>query len=866
MTTKKNKEKNTHINIGNTHELFKSNFYDYGMDVIEDRALPDVRDGLKPVHRAIVYEMLISNATSKNKFVKVAKITGAVIGNWHPHGDSAVEGALVGLAIPWKNTLPAIDIMGNQGSILGDPPAAGRYIEARLSKTGDAYGHKLKEGIVPYVPNFDNTSVMPTILPAQLPYLLINGISDGIAVGVASSLPPHNAREVIEMTIQYLKKPKTKLEDLLAIMPGPDFPSGATIINKSELLSMYQKGYGKLTVRATINYNPKEHSLHITEIPYLFAGSMDNLVAELVKASSESVDKNRKKTPPKVLGIKSVDDFSGKQGIDITISLMKDADEKVVLQNLYAKTRLETTVKFIFNALNNRTLNTYSLRQYLAEYTDFQHEIVTNEHVLEQASLEKRIEILTGRILAVQVIDEIVDVVKHSDGRQSVIDVLMNGTILKGTNPKYHKTVASFSFTELQAESIADIPLYQLNRLDDQRLRTERDKQNERLLIVQRIVSDEKFRHKLIIKRLQDELKLIEETPRKTQIIDDSPSRVADIEIPLAPLYVGLDKYGYVRVEEKPFDGSTETDNRSRVGFFDVEGNCWNLHMDITKPTKDRGTLSSQLFDTNERIVGFVTPINNSTEAEALFLYQDGSMKRTALSQYMTKTRSTKVNTRHKDKPLHSVMVIPDSVNIVTINKKDYPIDSIPLQTLSGSGRSIIPAPNESVLDISFKQGKVKAIPKKAKPNNTFDAVVVFDGSDTCTFDWSTTDTTPFEGLYVTTYQELIKSTLVFVHDDGTAKRVDGKQFEVKTKRTSLQANKTGVTSIYIDKAHNKTLIGEYVEGVRKRIDETKISEQSKIGGGVRVFHTPKYKLEKVIVDETSDLEVVSFATQPKGS
>lgn len=866
MTKRKTKTVTPKISSADTLSMYKSDFYEYGMSVIEDRAIPDIRDGLKPVHRAIIYEMLSTGATSKKKPVKVAKITGAVIGNWHPHGDSAVEDALVGLAVPWKNTLPPVKVEGNQGSIMGDPAAAGRYIEAKLTPAGDAYGHKLKKGIVPYVDNFDNTGMMPTILPAQLPYLLINGISDGIAVGVASAMPPHNPHEVLAMTIQYLKKPKTKLEDLLEIMPGPDFPSGATIINQDELFEIYHTGQGIIRVRAKIEYDEKEHALRITEIPYLYSGSMDNLVAGLIKATNESKGRDGKKTPPRVAGVKEVHEYSGKAGIDITIELMPGADPQIVEQNLLANTGLEASVKFIFNALNNRQLHKYSLRQYLAEYVDFQHEIVKNEHILEKEALDRQLEILLGRIVAVKLIDEIVDVVKHSSGRKEVMEVLMSGKILAGTQKKYHKVVSTFRFTELQAEAISGIPLYQLNRLDSQKLAEDKLKLEERLAIVTQIVEDEKVRHKLIIKRHQEELKILPEYERRTQITSQPRATSVKVEVPLMPMYVGLDKYGYIRIETKPFDEALTTDNKSRVGFFDTQGNCWNIHMDITKPTKDRGTLSSQIFDTNDTIVGMITPINADTKARALFIYTDGALKITDASQFMTKTRSTKVNTRQKDKPLKEVVMIPEDVNMVSINNKDVRLDEIPHQGIGGGGRLMIKPTTHEPLTVEFRKARIsaKAAKKVQTPLNVFDAVVVFDGSDKCDFDWSTTDTEGFEGLYVTTYQELIQSTLVFVHADGTAKRIDGKQFEVKTKRSSIQANKTGVTSIYIDKAHDKTLIGTYEDGVSKRVDETKISNQSKVGGGVRVFFSPKHTLTGVHVDETSKLPVVSFATQPK--
>lgn len=856
--------KNNNIHQADTRPLLKSNFYDYGMSVISDRALPDVRDGLKPVHRAIIYEMLSSHMTSKNKPVKVAKITGAVIGNWHPHGDGAVEEALAGLAAPWKNTLPPIEIHGNKGSVFGDSAAAGRYIEARLFPAGDAYGYKLKKGIVPYVPNFDNTAMMPTILPAQLPYVLINGISDGIAVGVATALPPHNAKEVLAMTLQYLKKPKTKTADLLSIMPGPDFPTGATIINKSDLPALYKTGNGKLIVRSTMEYDEKEHTLHVREIPFSFAGSMDNLVNELVQLTSETVNANKKKVPPKVEGVLSVDNYSGKDGIDIALKLKKGVDPKEMEQVLYAKTRLETTVKFNFQALNDKQLHLYSLRQYLIEYTAFQHEIVTNEHKLEQADLLRQQEILIGRLVAFSLIDEIVDVVKHSTGRASIKDVLMNGTILTGTNPKYHEMVSTFRFTELQAESISGLPLYQLNRLDEKKLQEEKQKIDARLEVVNRIIEDEKVRHKLIIKRLQKEYDTLPDTPRKTRIIDDEQSKASALEIPTVPMYVGMDKYGYVRIESKPFDDAIETTNKSRLGFFDTLGNCWNLYLDRTKETKDRGTLISQLIDATESIVGFTPHIQDSGR-RLLFIFANGSLKQCDADKFNTKTRTTKITTRTKDNTLAGVYDIPETANVVMIQGKEIVLDAIPTQSLSGTGRQLITL-NDEPLQVVFEQkaNVTKQAIRPTKKNTEFDAVVVFDGSDTCTFDWSTTDTSTATGLYVTTYQELIKSELVFVHSDGTAKRVNGKQFEVKTKRTALQADKTGMTSIYIAPTTTKTLLGKYKESVQKRINTNDISMQGKVGGGIRVFYTQKYTLEQVEDGDTYDIPVVSFATQPK--
>lgn len=853
-----------HIREVDTPKFFKNSFYNYGISVIEDRALADVRDGLKPVGRAIVYEMLKSGAVSTSKTSKVAKISGAVIGMWHPHGDKAVEDALTGMAQPWSNTMPTIHIKGNGGSIFGDPAAAGRYIEARLTTAGDAYGHNMKEGIVPYVPNFDNTDKMPTVLPAQLPYLLINGMKEGIAVGIAGILPPHNAKEVLDMLLVYLKKPKTKTAELLEYMPGPDFPSGATIINKDDMLEMYENGEGKIRVRATLEYDKKEHEIHVREIPFLFAGSMDNLVAELAAATTETIDAKKRRVAPKITGINQVNNYSGKDGIDICLSLQKGVDPEEMMKTLLAKTRLETTVKFIFHALNDRQVNKYSLRGYLAEYTDFQHEIVKNEHELEKKDLERRLEIIMGRIIASTYIDEIVDVVRNANGRQEVEEVLRTGKILPGTKPKYAKTVKTFAFTELQAEAIAGMMLYQLNKMDAGKLKEEGKKIQARLKIVEKVVSDRAYRHKLIIKRVEEERKKLPDIPRKTRIIQDAESKVSTAETPTVSLYLSMDKYGYIRLEGKPFEGSVETNNKSRAGFFDNSGNCWNLFLDKMKETKDRGTLISRLIDTSDTITGFTVKIGSET-GQGLFIFENGCVRRVEMKRYQTKTRATKVNTQTPDEPLKAYYDIPEDVNIVSIDGKDIPLDDIPLQGRSGSGKKFLSVKEEPYV-VNFKNGEIKQTKaeKKANTEPVFDAVVAFTPDGQLLFDWSTLDTEGKEGLYVTTYQNLIKETLLFVHSDGTAKKVSGDQFKVKTKRTSILANKEGTTSIYIQPVTEETLIGNYENGKQKRIDVSKIPVQGKTGGGVRVFYCTKYTFTGVESGDGSDLSVVSFATLPK--
>lgn len=842
-------------------KYFEDGFKNYGMSVIEDRAFVDIRDGLKPVHRAIVYEILKQGATSDNPTKKVAKITGGVIGNWHPHGDKAVEDALTGMAQSWTNSLPTVYIKGNGGTVFGDSAAAGRYIEARLTPAGDAYGHNLKEGIVPFIPNFDETDVMPTILPAQLPYVLINGISEGIAVGVASIMPPHNPKEVLEMTIAYIKNPTLKTEQLLEIMPGPDFPTGATIINKDEIAQIYHDGAGRILCRATLEYDKSDNTLHVKEIPFNFSGSMNNLVTELATATSESVN-NKKKIPPKIPGITRVEDYSGKDGIDICLYLQKDVDPEEMKKVLFAKTRLECRVPFMFNALNDKSAHRYSLKRYLSEWLDFQHEITLKEHILEKQSLEERLEIITGRIIASQCIDPIVDIVKNARNRTEIEDVLIHGTILNGTDPRYHQLVQSFAFTKLQAESISEYKLYQLTKLDREKLIEDGKEVRLRLAQVNTIINDDDARKQLIISRLKEEYKKLPDCPRKTAIIQDDASSAAGIESKTIPMFIAMDKYGYVRIESKYFENAVETNSKARIGFFDACGNCWNLYLDRVKETKDRGILISRLIDTDAQIVGLTTLIE-SDDREGLFIFENGDMRRVLMNQYMTKSHATKVNTRTENTPMKMYFDIPQGVNIVNVDGTDIPLNRIPLVSRSSTGKPFL-EPKEEPYEISFVQGDVEP-EEMPLDKDVFDGVVAFIEDGMLVFDWKTLNTKGHEGIFVTTYQELIKSTLLFVHADGTAKRVKGELFTVKSKRTQIKGDKDGVKILcIIPIPETGFLIGNYENGYTKCVTITGISYQGISGGGIRVFYTTKHKLESVTYAETTEYPVLSFASQPK--
>lgn len=857
------KEKIDEVDFSTT---FKKNYYDYGMDVIRDRALPDVRDGLKPVHRAILTEMLTSHMTSKNKTVKVAKITGSVIGKWHPHGDVAVADALSGMAADWRNTMPAIEVKGNNGSIYGDPHAAARYIEARLTPTGDAYGKKLKRGIVPYEPNFDGTLMMPTVLPAQLPYLLING-GEGIAVGVASSIPPHNPIEVINAFISYVKAPKQTTAELMTILKGPDFPSYGEIINKDELPAIYESGLGRVRVRGRIRYDEKNNTLHIYEIPFTSAGYMDRLVDEITVATMETTGKGGKKIAPKILGITDVKNHSGKDGIDIAIKLKKGVDHEAIVKEIFAKTRMETTLKFNFSALNDHRLKQYNLKTYFKDYLAFQHEILINEYIQEKKELSARMEIVRGLLILQTVIDEVVASARNANGKDELREVLMTGKILDGVPKKYHKKISKFRFTELQAENISNLPIYRINKMDYAALIDEGKQIQTDLEYAESIINNATKRKNLIIRRHKDELKKLDPKvfARKTALLNDDVSTVSNLEIPESPLYVGVDKYQYVRIEEKAFDGAVKTTNKSRLGFFDNTGICWNLHLETASLTKNNGTLVNQLLGSEREYVGWSAAISNKDLHYGLFIFEDGNMRITDMRKYMTKTKATKVASGRSDIKLIKVVDVPADAVGVKINGAIFDIEQFSVNGVSGHGRHMMDALDhadvEFITDASAMPATVAKAASSASAANAV-GVAYFDGSDTLKFDWSESEPSR-ESMFAIPYPELLKTTLLFVHNDGKAKRIEGSQFKVSTKRKSIQADKKGCQSIYIGRVP-ETMVGHYSDGTSKRIETKLISVQGKAGGGVRAFYTQKHELVSVEDGQSSTLPTVSLATQPK--
>ena len=473
----------------------ESSFIEYAMSVIVARALPDVRDGLKPVHRRILYAMYEDNLTADKPFKKSATCVGDVLGRYHPHGDASVYDAMVRMAQDFSMRYPLVDGHGNFGSVDGDPPAAYRYTEARMSKLAGEMLRDIDKQVVDWDPNFDESRVEPRVLPARLPNLLVNG-SSGIAVGMATNIPPHNLREVIDACICILDDPEATLADLMQHIQGPDFPTKGIILGRSGIRAAYATGRGRITVRGHAEFEEFGHDrirIIIDELPYQV-----NKKA-LVENIAEQVKDKR------LEGISDLRDESDRNGMRVVIELKKDANPQVVLNRLYAQTALQTTFGVNMLALvNNQTQpRILSLRHVLDEYLTFQEEVITRRTQYDLKKAEERAHILEGLLIAQDNIDEVIAIIRSSydDAKE--------------------RLMARFGLSDVQAQTILDMRLKALQGLEREKLQHEYDELLERIDWFKRVLSDER----LLKGILKDELLEIRE-----KFGDERRTRIEDVE------------------------------------------------------------------------------------------------------------------------------------------------------------------------------------------------------------------------------------------------------------------------------------------------------------------------------------------------
>ena len=506
-------------------KTMESSYIDYAMSVIASRALPDVRDGLKPVQRRILYSMIELNNGPDKPHRKCARIVGDTMGKYHPHGDSSIYGALVNMAQEWSTRYPLVDGHGNFGSVDGDGAAAMRYTEARLSKISMELTADINKNTVDFKPNFDETEKEPIVLPAKYPNLLVNGTS-GIAVGMATNIPPHNLKEVIDAVVKIIddqidENGDTTVEDIIQIIKGPDFPTGATILGTRGIEEAYRTGRGKIKVRAVTNIEPMQNGKNriiVTELPYMVnKARLIEKIAELVK------DK-------KIDGITALEDQSNREGMRICIELRRDVNPNVLLNQLYKHTQLQDTFGVIMLALVNNEPKVLNILDMLKLYLKHQEEVITRRTQYELNKAEERAHILEGLLIALDNIDEVIHIVRNSKTTQIAKEGLSE----------------RFGLTDAQAQAIVDMRLRALTGLEREKLETEYAELTKRINELKAILVD----RKILLAVIKEEILVVGNKygdERRTQIgFDESDISMEDL-IPKQDVVITMTKLGYVK-------------------------------------------------------------------------------------------------------------------------------------------------------------------------------------------------------------------------------------------------------------------------------------------------------------------------------
>ena len=611
----------------------QTSFLEYSMSVIVSRALPDVRDGLKPVHRRILYAMNESGYTPNKPHMKSARTVGDVIGKYHPHGDSAVYGTMVRLAQPFSLRLPLIDGHGNFGSIDGDSAAAMRYTEARLDKPAMELLRDLDKETVDFQPNYDESLQEPTVLPSRFPNLLVNG-SNGIAVGMATNIPPHNLGEAIDATCLMIDNPDCTTEDLLTAMPGPDFPTGGLIMGKKGILDAYETGHGNLTIRAKCEIEEKKNgraSIVVKEIPYqVNRKRLLEKLGELVRD---------KKLPE----ISNIHDAADRKGIDIIIDLKSNAIPQVVLNKLFKHTQLQVGFGCNMLALVNGTPRVLSLKEILFYYIEHQKDVVTRRTRYELAKAEEREHILEGYIIALDNIDEVIHIIRSSETDKEAAARLTE----------------RFGLSEKQTNAILEMRLRRLTGLERTKIEEELAELREKIAYYKQILADENLLKQVIKEELQ-EIKKKYNTPRRTRLTGEAKDIEVEDLIAEENMVVTMTKAGYIKrlpvstyrqqkrggkgmqgvnlkdadFVEHLFVASTH----SYMLFFSTKGKVYRLKVyEIPEAGRHaRGTAIVNLLplEKGESISAVIATKDFPAEEFLMFATAQGNVKKTSMDQY----------------------------------------------------------------------------------------------------------------------------------------------------------------------------------------------------------------------------------------
>tara|TARA_B100000674_G_scaffold280088_1_gene231537 strand:- start:619 stop:3165 length:2547 start_codon:yes stop_codon:yes gene_type:complete len=631
----------------NIEEEMKSKYIDYSMSVIVSRALPDVRDGLKPVHRRILYGMHELGVKSTASYKKSARIVGEVLGKFHPHGDTAVYDAMVRMAQDWSMRYQLVDGQGNFGSIDGDNPAAMRYTEARMKKTAEDLLADIDKDTIDWQNNFDDSLREPSVLPSRLPNLLLNG-GTGIAVGMATNMPPHNLSEIVDGTIKYIEnKGNIEVSDLIQYIKAPDFPTGGTIYGYDGVRSAFETGRGRVVVRGKVRFEEsgQKENIIVEEIPYMVNKS------DMIKKTADLVNSK------KIEGISDIRDESDRNGMRIVYELKRDAIPNIVLNKLYKYTQLQSSFSVNNIALVNGRPKLLNLKQLIGHFVDHRHEVLVRKTKFELTQAEKRAHILEGLLIALDNLDEIISLIRNSQTPEDAKNGLMSG----------------FSLTEIQAKSILDLRLQKLTGLERDKIKEEHAEIMERIKGLQEILSNEDLRYSLLADDLR-ELKEKYGDERRSNIEYSSSEVSIEDMIPNEEVLITISHLGYIKRtslseyrsqgrggvgskgattrDEDFVEEMVMANNHDYMLFFTEKGKCFWLRVyeipEGSKTSKGRAIQNLINIPPDDKVMAYINTKDLKDEDYINSNYivmctKKGQVKKTSLEQY-SRPRTNGIN------------------------------------------------------------------------------------------------------------------------------------------------------------------------------------------------------------------------------
>ena len=702
-------------------EVMQQSYIDYSMSVITARALPDVRDGLKPVQRRVLYAMDQLGLNYDKPHRKSARIVGDAMGKYHPHGDSSIYETLVVMAQDFKKGMALVDGHGNFGSIEGDGAAAMRYTEAKLKKfTQDVYLADLDKNVVDFVPNFDETEREPAVLPVRVPNLLVNG-ADGIAVGMTTNIPTHNLGEVVDAVCAYMDNEDITTQELMNYCIGPDFPTGGIVVNKSDLLNIYETGTGKIKIRGRVEFEPakkrtEKDKLVITEIPYTMVG------ANIGKFISDVVNLIETKKASDVVDISNE---SSKEGIRIVLELKKNADVENLKNLLYKKTKLEDTFGVNMLAIVNSRPETLGLKSIIKHHIDFQYELCTRKYTtLLNKELDNK-EIKEGLIKACDIIDLIIEILRGSDNLKMAKDCLVNGNVegIRFKSDKSKKQASQLSFTERQASAILEMRLYKLIGLEILALQKEYEDCLKKIEKYEKILNNKKEMAKVIKNDLQ-KIKKEYSVKRRTVIEDAKEAVFEEKKVQEQEVMFIMDRFGYAKtIDMSAYERNKEAVhkenkyifpcmNTDKICIFTDNG---NLHLikvlDIPFTRfRDKGTPIDNLgnYDSSGENIIYLTAAQNIINQKLLFVTKQAMIKLVDAKEFEASKRTVAATKLQENDKL--VGIYANDARIEVYSKFSYD-GSISEEQVIESNQNVILQTENGV----FLKFPLSEVPEKKK-------------------------------------------------------------------------------------------------------------------------------------------------------